>query len=165
MEEIGLALGFWVLALLTTGAAVGVLLMRNILHAALFLVLSFVGVAGLYVMLRADFLAAVQILIYAGAISVLILFAIMLTPNTTRGNPWNRFRLPALILVGALLGAVLWVVVGVTQWQEQAISPLKAPTSVGQLAEVLFNQYLLPFEVASVMLLAAMIGAIVLTRE
>ena len=94
----GISVAFWFLAAITVLSALGVVLLSNLFRAALLLVLCFLGMAGMYVLLNADFLAVVQILIYAGAISILLIFAIMITPQVYRGNPFGRFRLPALFL-------------------------------------------------------------------
>ncbi|MBI4298044.1 MAG: NADH-quinone oxidoreductase subunit J [Chloroflexi bacterium] len=167
MPDIGLggAVGFWALATLSVGAALGVVLLSNVFRAALALVLCFVGIAGLYVTLNADFLAAVQILIYAGAIAVLLIFAVMLTRDTQRGSLWNRYRVAALLIAGLFLGTVLAIVLG-TDWGTARLLS-DAPTT-GGIANALFDKdagFVLPFEVASVLLLAAVLGAIALLRE
>ena len=100
MDEPGVVVAFWVLAVTAVGSALMVAAVRNLLHAVLFLVLSFVGVAGLYLTLSADFVAVVQVLVYAGAIAVLVLFAIMLTPRAGRDNADGMFWAPALVLAG-----------------------------------------------------------------
>lgn len=165
MADVGLSLAFWPIATITVVAALAVVGLKNLLHAALALVLSFVGVAAAYVTLRADFVAAVQILIYAGAIAVLILFGILLTGNVIVGNPPNRFRLPAMAVALSLAGVLVWVVSVRTVWPVSVQVLPDGLTPVAVIADALFNRFLLPFEVASVMLLAAMVGAIVLTRQ
>lgn len=160
--EVGLAIGFWVLAIVTVVSALAVIVLRDIFHAALFLVLSFVTVAGIYITLNADFLAAVQILIYAGAIAILLLFAIMLTRDVRQGNPSNRLQFPALIV--ALLMLITFIsVFAATQWKIATQAPPE--TTTGPIALALFGNFALPFEVASVLLLAAIIGAIALVKE
>jgi NADH-quinone oxidoreductase subunit J len=94
----GLDIAFWVLAIVGVAAALGVVLLRNVFRAALTLVLCFVSVAGIYITLSADFLAAVQILIYVGGISILIILAVMLTRDVQHGSPSNRLRIPALVV-------------------------------------------------------------------
>lgn len=165
MTDVGLSLAFWPIATVTVVAALAVVNVKNLLHAALALVLSFVGVAAAYVTLRADFVAAVQVLIYAGAIAVLMLFGILLTGNAIVGNPPNRFRLPALALALSLATVLVWVVSVRTAWPTSALVGDERLTPVSLIADALFNRFVLPFEVASVMLLAAMVGAIVLTRQ
>ncbi|MFQ5873350.1 MAG: NADH-quinone oxidoreductase subunit J [Dehalococcoidia bacterium] len=160
--DVGIAIAFWILAVLAVGSSLAVVLLRDIFRAALFLILSFLAVAGIYITLQADFLAAAQVLIYAGAISILLIFAIMLTRDTQRGNPSNRLMAPGLFLAGVILSAII-VAVFTTDWPESAESAPEASTRV--LADALFNKFVLPFEVASVLLLAAMLGAIVIARE
>lgn len=156
---------FWVLAAVIVGAALAVVLQRNIFRAALFLVLCFFTVAGIYVVLSADFLAGAQVLIYVGAIGVLIIFAIMLTRETQRGSPSGRLRLPAL-LVGLLFLATMVFVIVSTDWHVVAEIPTEPTTSA--IAQALFSGeegFVLAFEIAAALLLAAIIGAIVLVRE
>ncbi|MDP2952686.1 MAG: NADH-quinone oxidoreductase subunit J [Chloroflexota bacterium] len=158
----GAAIAFWVLAVVTVGAALAVVFLRNIFRAALFLVLCFFGVAGLYITLQADFLAAVQVLIYVGAISVLLLFAIMLTRDTTQGNPAQRWHLIPLAMAGLVFVGLAYVILR-ARWVLSAHPPLN--NTIDTIADALFNRFVLPFEVASVLLLAAIIGAIVLVKE
>lgn len=163
---------FWVLAVVSVGAALAVVHVRDIFRAALFLVLCFFTIAGIYVTLKADFLAAVQVLIYIGAVAVLLIFAIMLTRDTPRGNPMGRFRFPAFILAALLLGGMIFAVVN-TSWGVPSIALYwgvldKPGTGVTQLiAEALLGEegFILPLEIAAVLLLAAIIGAITLVRE
>lgn len=163
--DFGLSLAFWILASVTVFTAILVVTLRNILHAALALIVCFAMIAGIYITLRADFLAAVQILIYVGAIAVLVIFGIMLTRNPAQGNPSNRLSLPALFLSVLVLGAILYTILGLASWGTTAAVSTAELASINQVADLMFNVWLLPFEVVSVLLLAAMIGAIVLTRE
>jgi len=142
-------------------------------HAALFLATTFAGVAGLFFLLQADFLAAVQLLLYAGAVMTVVIFAIMLSEMRDIQEPvvpgWlGTLRSPALGLLplaGAVLLCVVLLVVYLHGAQGLPGTPLPAPqNSTAFIADVLFNTYAFPFEVASVLLTAAMIGAIVLTR-
>jgi NADH-quinone oxidoreductase subunit J len=160
----GLAISFWMLAAVAIIAALGVVLLRNVFRAALSLILCFVMVAGLYVTLSADFLAAVQILVYVGAISVLIILAIMMTREVQQGSPNSRFQIPAFI-VAILFMEVLVLTLINTPWPVSGITPA-APTTAA-LANSLFGEggYLLPVEIGAVLLLSATIGAIVLARE
>ena len=105
MEGAGVHIGFWALSILTLVAAGGVMVSRNLLHAVLFLIVAFIGVAGFFVLLSAEFIAMAQIVIYVGAISVLILFAIVLTPQSVRDNSETAMVGPA-ILLGVALAAV-----------------------------------------------------------
>ena len=160
----GLVIAFWILAAVAILAALGVVVLRNIFRAALSLVLCFLAVAGLYVTLSADFLAAVQILVYVGAISVLIILAIMMTREVQQGNPSNRLRIPAFLVATVFLVVLVFTMVN-TSWQVSGIAPI-APTT-GSLALKLLgeNGFILPVEISAVLLLAAILGAIVLARE
>ncbi len=160
----GLAIAFWILAVTGVLAALGVVLIRNVFRAALSLILCFTTIAGIYVTLHADFLAAVQILIYVGAISILIIIAIMLTREVQYGSPSNRLRIPAFILAILFLGVVTFAMLN-TQWQVSSVAPIEKTTLA--LAGKLFGDggFILPVEIAALLLLAATIGAIVLVRE
>ena len=161
----GLDIAFWVLAVVSVGAALAVVLTRDIFRAALFLVLCFFTVAGIYITLSADFLAGAQVLIYVGAIGVLIIFAIMLTRESRRGSPSGRLRLPALLIGLLFLVTMVFVVVS-TDWHVIAELPTEPTTTA--IAQALFSGedgFVLAFEIAAALLLAAVIGAIVLVRE
>ncbi len=139
-----------------------IIVVRNLLHALLFLILSFIGVAGLYITLSADFVAVVQVLIYAGAIAVLMIFAVMLTPLSSRDNAEGLLRLPALVLAGLVAASVAFVAIE-TEWRVVTRGSFESTTT--EIGEALLSPFVLPFEIASVLLVAAMIGAIVLVRE
>ncbi len=164
---------FFVVAAVAVAAAIGMLRSPNAVHAALFLVINFTAVAILYLLLNAPFIAMAQITVYAGAIMVLFLFVIMMLgaerlPLTER-LPWQR---PLALVLSLILVAVFLFV---------ALAPGAAPGNPGQAAmpplvsrdfggplqigSVLFSRYLFPFELTSALLLVAMIGAVVLTRE
>lgn len=159
-----LVITFWLLAIVAILSALGVVLLRNVFRSALSLILCFLSIAGIYVSLQADFLAAVQILVYIGAISILIILAIMLTRDMPQGSPANRLRIPALIVAILFFAVVTWAMTN-TAWSVSATAP-QAPTTTG-IGERLFgaNGFLLPVEIVSILLLAAIIGAIVLVRE
>ena len=160
----GLVIAFWILAVVTVLGALGVIIQKNVFRAALSLVLCLAAVAGLFVTLSADFLAAVQVLVYIGAISVMIILVIMLTRDFTQGSPANRLRFPAFIISAALFGVIAYAVLK-TNWQIATVPPQTPTTPV--LAEKLFGQsgYILPLEIAPVIILAVILGAIVLARE
>ncbi len=160
----GLVISFWLFGAVAILAAMGVVFLKNIFHAALSLILCFLMVAGLYVTLSADFLAAVQILIYVGAISVLIILAIMMTRDVQEGSPSNKLRIPAFFVAVIFLGVVAFAVLS-TRWPISTAAPA-APTTA-TLASRLFGEggFILPLEIAPVLLLAAILGAIVLVRE
>lgn len=157
---------FIVLSTITLGGGLGVVLSRNLFHSALLLVASLAGVVGYYVLLDAGFLAVVQLMIYIGAIAILILFAIMLSPGLMSRRQSQRNEQWWLAgLVAALLFVVLLVVLAQVQWPVADAQALGAPNvHLSQLGETLLGPYVIPFEVISVLLLAALVGAIVLAR-
>jgi NADH-quinone oxidoreductase subunit J len=157
---------FVIAALISIVCGLGMLLTGNAVHSALLLVLNFTAVAVLYLLLNAPFLAMIQITVYAGAIMVLFLFVIMLLgdekTNVERDSlPWLR---PAAIVLGVLLllEALYLILNRSAQPAQQATIDIGAPHT---LAEALFTTYLLPFEITSVLLLVALIGAVVLTLK
>jgi NADH-quinone oxidoreductase subunit J len=162
MDSTAVVVAFWVLAAVTLVSALMVAVVRDLVHAVLYLILSFVGVAGLYITMSADFLAAVQVLIYAGAISVLMLFAILLTPRSGRDNATVPYAAPISALAG-LVGAVI-IFVGVSMDWSKAGEEGRFETTAEQIGAALLDPYALPFEVASVLLVIAMVGAIMLVR-
>lgn len=164
-------IAFFVFSVLSLGGALGVVLNRNLIHGALYLVVSLFGGAGFFVLLSAPFLAAVQVLVYIGAIAILIIFAVMLTRSmTAMREVFNRqWWLSAIVGGGLLLLLAVGVIFPV--WgangtnPNQPISDQVATTQELGVALVDGNQYVLPFEVASLLLTAAMIGAIVIARD
>ena len=160
----GLAIAFWILAIVTVAGALGVIVQRNVFRAALSLIVCLIAVAGIFITLSADFLAAAQILVYVGAISVVIILAIMLTREFSHGNPANRLRLPALIVCLLFFGLVAFAVLN-TNWQIAAALPQDNTTPL--IAEKLFGQngFILPLEISAVLILATVLGAIVIARE
>ena len=160
----GLIIAFWMLAAVGILAALGVVLLRNVFRAALSLILCFLTIAGLYVTLSADFIAAIQILVYVGAISVLIILAIMLTREVHQGSPSNKMVIPVFIIVAVFLGVMIFTVTN-TPWQISSAPPVEPTTAA--LALKLFgeNGFILPVEIAALLLLSAILGAIVLAKE
>lgn len=162
---------FWSLAVCSVGSAIGVVLVRDIFRSALLLVLVFLTVAGEFFLLAAEFLGVVQILIYAGAISILIIFALMLTRDPQQGNVPNRLQLPAAMLVALLASALIFVFLQ-TDWNlvegltksDDVISRAYSETSF-KLARLLLTHYAVAFGAAGVILLASIIGALSLVRE
>ena len=153
---------FIIVAIFTIGGALGVVATRNVVHAALFLLLSLLGAAGAYLLLFAEFLALVQVLIYGGAVTIVVLFAVMLTrsseyPRITDNRQWPLGLVTALVL-STVLGAAFWVAPA-----EVAAEP-QAPVFT-DLASSLFTKWALPFEIASLVLLVALIGAIIIARQ
>jgi NADH-quinone oxidoreductase subunit J len=161
MEDTGTIIAFWLLAVLTVGSALGVVAVRNLIRAVVLLITSFLGVAGLYITLSADFVAVVQVLIYAGAISVLILFAIMLTPLASRDNAETFLQVPGLLLAGLVAFTMSFVSLE-TDWSVVERGGFEETAT--EIGDALLSTYVLPFEMASVLLLVAMVGAILLVR-
>ena len=160
----GIDIAFWVLAVVSVVSALTVVLLKNIFHAALTLVLCFLAVAGIYITLSADFLALVQILIYVGGISILIILAVMLTREVQQGNQSNRLRIPALIVTAAL-AVVMIIAVAHTPWMISGQAPL-TPTTAALSTKLLGDGgYILALEIGGTLLLAAILGAIVLVKE
>ena len=155
---------FILLGLMSLGAAILVVTTRNVVHAALWLVVTLAGVAGCYLMLTAEFVAWVQVLIYVGAVIVLLLFGIMLTKAPIGGDAdLNSENRVAATLVGlASAGTLTTLVVDAFRHEYVDLGPGSGATAVG---ESIFRSYVLPFEVVSILLLAALIGSIVLSRR
>ena len=133
----GFDIAFWIMAVTIVGAALAVVLVRDIFRAALFLVLCLFTVAGIFVLLGADFLAAAQVLIYVGAISILIILAIMLTRDVQQASRASRVRIPAVI-VSLLLGGVMVFVLLNSSWQIAELPPAGPTTS--SLGALLFGE-------------------------
>ena len=157
---------FAVLTLMTIAAALGVVLFSNIVYSAFLLGGVFISISGIYILLNGDFVAAAQILIYVGAINVLILFAIMLVNKREDFKPmknqWIRNGATGLVCAG--LFVLLSTMVLATPWHIPN-TPTNAESSIIKIGQHFFSDFLLPFELASVLLLMAMVGAIILARR
>ncbi len=162
MSSFGFHLAFWLLAAMTIGGASMIIFSRNLIHAVIFLIISLLGVAGLYLTLSADFIAVVQVLIYVGAISVLMLFAIMLTPRAERDNSESSLQLPAALVMVLILTVTVYVALD-TDWG--AVRQAALADQARLIGQSLINDYVLPFEIAAVLLTAALVGAIALARH
>jgi NADH-quinone oxidoreductase subunit J len=164
-------LAFFIFAILSIGGALGVVTSRNLIHGAVYLVISLFGGAGFFVLLSAPFMAAVQVLVYIGAIAILIIFAVMLTRSMTNMSEVLNRQWWLSALVGALLLVLLAAGVIFPVWGDGGLLPMYpvsddvATTVDLGIAFVSGDQFVLPFEVASLLLTAAMIGAIVLARD
>lgn len=154
---------FIVIAFIVAGSALMVVISRNIFHSLLFLALSFLGVAGVYLLLSADFLAAVQVLVYIGAISVLMMFALMLTHKVMGSNV--RQTTEQIWIAVPITVALLVVLVRVFALHSWGYILGPAMPTTGIIGKALLTDYLLPFELASIVLLVAVVGAIVLAKE
>ena len=158
---------FGILGVMMIVTALGVVLLPKIVHSAFLLAGVFISISGLYVLLNADFVAAAQILVYVGAVNVLILFAIMLVNKQEDYEelPGRLLRKVATGVVCFGLFALLGTMVLATPWSLDTTSPAVIDNTVVVLGEHFFSDYLLPFELASVLLLMAMVGAIILARR
>ena len=183
---------FWLLSVMAIGGALGVVMVPDLFRAALLLIVVFIAVAGFFVLLSAEFLAVVQVLIYVGAIAILLIFAIMLTRDVQRGNLPNRLQIPAVVFSALLFSALVAVAVD-TQWEflpdsdqgrvelvqinsvttltgevliDEGVTGTEEQSEVQEsgLADLLIEDFVLPFETVSVLLLASLIGALVLVR-
>jgi len=172
---------FWIIAIILVGSALLVVGLRNIVHSALALIVLFAMAAGIYLLLNAEFIAIVQILIYAGAVTILVLFALMLTRTNNLGgtsNPNNRQWWLAAI-ISTLVGAAIIFAATLSQYSTAqggrgtAYGSTSAcalpPNNVIYIGQLLYSptcySYVLPFEIASLVLLVAIVGAIVVGRE
>jgi len=155
---------FYLFGLITVVSAFIVVFSRNIIYSAFSLLFTFFGVAGLYVFLSADFLAVTQVLIYVGGILVLLLFGVMLTSRVVdvQMKTGTMQTFPAVILTAGLAGILCGVFL-VTEWKTLPGPELK--TTTPKLGEMLMTTYLLPFEIASIVLLVALIGAAMIARR
>lgn len=162
----GVEVAFLLVGIVTLGAALVTVTTRQLVHAALWLVVTLGGLAVEYLLLTAEFIAWVQVLIYVGSVVVLLLFGLMLTkapigrsPDADSGNRWA-----ALTVAVAAAAALVWVVVDAfrTTWIDLRGSPQGTTAVTG---DILFRHWVLPFEALSVLLLAALVGAIVLSRK
>lgn len=155
---------FYLVTAVTLISAGGVAFSPNIVHSAFCLMGTFLGVAGLYAMLAADFVAVVQLLVYVGGILVLTLFAVMLTHRIADPTISNRSvgKLPSLGII-AIIAAVMIQAVRTANWKTIVVEGAR-PTTYG-IGNAFLTDYVLPFELASVVLLAALIGAVVLSRK
>ncbi len=158
---------FIILAVMMFSAALGVVLLRNIVYSAFLLGGVFISISGLYLLLNAEFVAASQILVYVGAVNVLILFAIMLVNKKEAFPPisrsWIRSVATAIVCIG--LFALLGTMAISTPWSIADRAGVVTEGSVIKIGKHFFSDYLLPFELASVLLLITMVGAIIIARR
>lgn len=154
---------FYIMAAVVIAGGLAVVLVRNIVYAALFLIVSLLGVAGIYILLSVEFLALVQILIYGGAVTVLVLFALMLSrpkdlQDKLDGDQRPLAAVAALTLVGAFIAMM-----SQTEWPRDPGQLTVVPFN--SIGDALFNRWAVPFEVASGVLLVALVGAIVISMQ
>lgn len=153
---------FYLISAVVIGSAIGVVALNNVVHSALFLVAALVATAGLYVILRVEFIALVQVLLYAGGVIVLLLFALMMTRGRDVPHQLSGSQRPFAVVAGVALFVVLAAAALATSWtQPEALTGV----SFDAIGQSLFSTWAIPFEIASLVLLAALIGAIVIARQ
>lgn len=153
---------FYIIGALALTGGMGVVFSRDIVHAALFLVMTLLMTAGVFVLISAEFLALVQILLYGGAVVILIVFALMLTRANEARARLTSAQWPVGLITGGGLGAVLVIMALRTGWAPTNGAPVYF--GIDRIGTALFNDYALPFEIASLVLLVALVGAIVIAR-
>ncbi|RJQ30214.1 MAG: NADH-quinone oxidoreductase subunit J [Peptococcaceae bacterium] len=164
MDNIFSIAAFYLLGLVILGSALLVVMLKNLVHCVLWLAVTFIAVAGLYMLLDADFLAVVQILVYAGAICIMMVFAVMLTQrkDMKSSSLFNtQFRSAGLV---AFLTAALSAYLAMRTAWTSTVMPVP-PRTAEAIATLMLTKYVVPFEVAALLLLVALIGAIILAKE
>ena len=176
-ESFAVELAFWILSICTVISAIAVIQIQDLFRSALFLIVTLLGVAGLFILLGAEFLAGVQLMVYVGAISVLIIFAILMTRDLEEGNPSHSFRLPVAIVAIIFILFAYYVITQGTDWdgrlisenldaeQQKVAATVFFKESIPSLARMLLTDFVLAFEMVSVLLLAAALGALALVRD
>jgi len=176
-ESFAIDLAFWILSICTVISAIAVIQIQDLFRSALFLIVTFLGVAGLFILLGAEFLAGVQLMVYVGAISVLIIFAILMTRDLEEGNPSHSFRLPVAIVAIIFILFAYYVITQGTDWngrlisenldaeQQKVAATVFFKDSIPSLARMLLTDFVLAFEMVSVLLLASALGALALVRD
>ena len=160
-------LAFSFIATMTIVSALGVALVNSLMRSLFLLIVSFIGVAGLFILLSADFVAIAQLLIYAGSISILLLFAVMLTPEISINNQNSKYFLLAS-LAGILFVYVMVLFISIFQFNQltdAGLDALNFSNTIDTLGHLLLGKYIIAFELASVLLLFALIGAISIVRN
>ncbi len=160
---------FWALAAVTIGGALLVVVQRNMFRASLSLIVSFLGVAGIFAQQNAEFLAVAQVMIYVGAVSILVVFAVMFTRDVPHASRATNLQPLAIISAALILSGLVWAIVQ-AEWQvlpEALPGPLEAVlvNTPAELGLLLLSDYVLAFEAVGVLLLAAVVGALALVRE
>lgn len=176
-ESFAVELAFWILSICTVISAIAVIQIQDLFRSALFLIVTLLGVAGLFILLGAEFLAGVQLMVYVGAISVLIIFAILMTRDLEEGNPSHSFRLPVAIVAIIFILFAYYIITQGTDWngrlisenldaeQQKVAATVFFKESIPSLARMLLTDFVLAFEMVSVLLLAAALGALALVRD
>ncbi|WP_020402400.1 NADH-quinone oxidoreductase subunit J family protein [Gracilimonas tropica] len=159
---------FIMLAVLAVGSALAMIINKNVVNSALFLVLNMVSLAGIFLLLNAQFLAIIQILVYAGAIMVLFLFVIMLLNVQDEEKLFDKFRfkyLLAFVLAIGVAGQIIYSLAGVTEMLPAISENMATVGTVEAVGDVLFTDYLLPFELTAILLTAAVVGALMIAQH
>lgn len=159
---------FILLAVLAIASALAMVINKNVVNSALFLVLNMVSLAGMYLLLNAQFLAIIQILVYAGAIMVLFLFVIMLLNVEAEEKLFDAFRAKyflAFLLGVAVMGQIFYSLAGVSDMLPQISDKMATVGTVEAVGDVLFTTYLLPFEMTAILLTAAVVGALMIAQH
>jgi len=156
---------FFIFAILAIAAAWGVVTSKNIVHSAFYLALSFAGVAVLYILMNADFLAAVQLLIYTGAVAIMVVFAVMLTlrGDIRESNPENRSWVVGAFVAASVFAVIALVVLTNADWRVLS-TPWTGGGSAEDMSLLLLSQFMIPFEAAAVLLTVALVGAVILAK-
>lgn len=167
MAELQVGTVFWILSFVIVVSALMVVSLKNIFHSALFLILCLFSVAGIYILLGAEFLAAAQVLIYVGAVAILMIFAVMLTTKlASRTITQSNENAVVAFFVCLIFALVTLILIAKTPAEIWRYAPGQLPANnIMTVGKYLMTQFMLPFEVVSILLLAAMIGAIVLARK
>lgn len=152
---------FYILAAVTLGGAIATMTLRNVVHCALCLVLTFVGLAGLYLQLNAEFVGWVQILVYVGAVAIVIVFAILLTRSGEVSGGVGTKGWPAGVFIAGLVAGALAAALAASPLSSREAAAITPPT-IRQIGEVLMGEYVVPLEVMALLLTAALIGAVLL---
>ena len=158
---------FILLAVLAIGSALAMVINKNVVNSALFLVINMVSLAGIYLLLNAQFLGVIQILVYAGAIMVLFLFVIMLLNVEDEEKLFDKFRVKyflAFILGAAVVGQIFYSIAGVTNMLPEISSNMAEIGTIEAAGDVLYTKYLLPFEMTAILLTAAVVGALMVAQ-
>ncbi|MCF6248831.1 MAG: NADH-quinone oxidoreductase subunit J [Desulfobacula sp.] len=163
MNTVIYTMSFYILALMVVGSAAYVAISKNIVRCAFALVYTFIGVAGLFVLLSADFIAATQVLVYVGGTLVLILFAVMLSSRISEVKISNRSVgfIPGLIVTGCFAAILIYIAV-FGQWPVKAV--IRFSPTTADIGNALLGRWLLAFEVISILILAGLMGAVVVAR-
>lgn len=159
---------FILLAVLAIASALAMIINKNVVNSALFLVINMVSLAGIYLLLNAQFLAIIQILVYAGAIMVLFLFVIMLLNVQDEEKLFNKFRIKyflAFLLGVAVTGQIFYSIAGVADVLPEISDKMATIGTVEGVGEVLYTDYLLPFEMTAILLTAAVVGALMVAQH